>query len=199
MSTLGYFFILGAFVIMRQVYKGRMANIGEDLSDAFLAIVSGDSSKFTEVFARTGDSNAPTVSTTGPEDAGNTQVKNPKTLLEAAVKLGHNAKGYRFGATGPDYYDCSGLVYRAAQAIGYKGARFVTSTVSTVSGFKPVTAPNSSGNDIVLWPAHHMGIVSGPDQCYNALNPQAGIGYISISAIIQSNKWGRPVYYRYTP
>lgn len=61
MNTLAWVLILGAILIMRAIYKGRLMNIGEDLSDGFLALVSGDDKKFTEVLARTGDSATPTA------------------------------------------------------------------------------------------------------------------------------------------
>lgn len=57
MSTIGWFFILMAGLVLRQVTRGRVMETPQDLSDAFLAIVSNDSAKLKEVLSRTGDFN----------------------------------------------------------------------------------------------------------------------------------------------
>lgn len=210
MSTLGYFFILGALVIMRQIYKGRMLNIGEDLSDAFLAIVSGDSTKISEVFSRTGDANLPSASepsateTTSKAVAG--VIAKTAPILAFARKRGAAAKGYRWAATGPDYYDCSGLIYRAAQDAGYRGPRFTTATVLAMPGFKKISGPNVEGpgisnaglGDIVLWltgmgGGGHMGVISGENTFYSALNPQEGIKDEKLSTFRKV----QPIYVRF--
>lgn len=59
MSTMGWVFILMAGIVLRQVSRGRVMETMQDLSDAFLAIVSNDTAKLKEVFARTGDFTTP--------------------------------------------------------------------------------------------------------------------------------------------
>jgi len=54
-NTLGWILILVGIILVRAVIKGRAMNLGEDLSDAFLAMVRGDTAGLTEVFGRTGD------------------------------------------------------------------------------------------------------------------------------------------------
>lgn len=184
MSTIGWFFILTAFLVIRQVARGRVLNTMEDLSDAFLAITTGDSQALSGVVTRTGDYNTPSEATIDEAVVPAGKISG-QTLLAAAVSLGNTAKGYRWAATGPNYYDCSGLVYRAAQKVGYTGRRFTTADIKDAKGFYPVSAPGTG--DIVLWRAGnghatgHMGIVSGGDQFYSARSVRSGIGYSKIS------------------
>jgi len=195
MSTIGWVFILIGVLIIRQVAKGRVLNTMEDLSDAFLAIVSGDSQGLTGVVTRTGDYNQPSQAVINEGAAPAQGIANAK-LLDAAVALGNSAKGYRWAATGPNYYDCSGLVYRAAQRVGYTGRRFTTADVDDVKSFQPVDKP--SNGDVVVWLAGqggttgHMGVVSGSDMFYSARSVRSGIGYSKISTFRKA----RPHYLR---
>lgn len=198
---------------MRQVSRGRIMFIGEDLADALLAIVSGDTEELGQVLIRTGDSNKADQAAleaykqAGEGVAGAINAVASKTVLGAAVSLGNAAKGYRWTGTGPDYYDCSGLMYRACQKAGYKGPRFTTSTVRAMPGFVKVASPATQGpglkvattGDIVLWlpgqggPTGHMGVVSGPDQFYSARSVRSGIGYSKISTFRKA----QPTYLRF--
>jgi cell wall-associated NlpC family hydrolase len=226
MTTIAYVFILAAIIIARQTAKGRALNLPEDLSDAFLALVKGDQKELGTVFSRTGDSTTPTavdtsvanltggvtgaLTTAGVAVAGgigeaSQQLKDKlgNSIGLAAILLGTKAKGYRFGATGPDYYDCSGLMWRAAQTVGYKGRRFTTFDIGSIKQFKKISPPNAQGpgliragiNDIVVWPTHHMGVVTGPNRFYSARSRKSGISETSISGFRNST----PVYYRYIP
>lgn len=184
MSTIGWFLILTAALILRQVSKGRVLNTMEDLSDAFLAITTGDTQKLASVVNKTGDYNRPSEADIQAGMAPASGIAGGD-ILKAAVALGSAAKGYRWAADGPNYYDCSGLVYRAAQKVGYSGPRFYTADVKARAGFYPVSDPRVG--DIVLWTAGrggatgHMGIVSGNDQFYSARSVRSGIGYSPIS------------------
>jgi cell wall-associated NlpC family hydrolase len=204
-SSIAWLFILLGVLIARSVSKGRVMNIGEDLSDAFLAIISGNADGLTEVLARTGDSVTPDQAQADLGVGDLTQVRvgdvTGGKILAAAKTLAARAKGYRFGASGPDYYDCSGLVYRAVQQVGYKGPRFFTATVSAMPGFHKLDTSRDPAkvDDIVLWPAHHMGIVSGNDLFFSARSPKSGIGTTSISKFGPENGYGAPVYLRFNP
>lgn len=194
MSTLGYVFILAAILVIRQVSKGRVMNTGEDLADMFLAIVNGDTQGLGAVVTKTGDYAHPDAATieAGMEPAAGIA---GNTILSEAVKLGSAAKGYRWAASGPNYYDCSGLVYRAVQKVGYKGPRFYTSNLASAPGMYPIDKPQPG--DIVLWRgvgSGHTGIVSGPDKYYSARSVRSGIGYSSISSLTGK---GKPRYFRF--
>lgn len=197
MNTIGWLFLLAGGFLVRAVAKGRsITDLPGDIGDAFTAAVELDGAGFTAVLARTGSSLDPvapvagatfTTNTTGTESTGINA-----GLLAAMRKRGGAAKGYRLGATGPDYYDCSGLVWRSVMDIGvYSGPRFTTATfaVQGASWTQKVTAPVSG--DIVLWPGHHMGVMSGGATFYSALNSKDGIKDIAVKGIT-----GTPHYYR---
>jgi len=186
MDTLGWLFIFAAALIARAVYKGRVLNIGQDLSDAFLALINRDGAAFGVALGRTGDAADPaiTVANAGANlAAAGVSLATSSAFVNEVLKLGKAAKGYRWTATGPDYYDCSGLMWRASKNVGaYKGPRFTTYTLGTVftgKAFTRVTEPRVG--DIVCWPTHHMGVVTGADQYYSAKDVKDGIGYGSIS------------------
>lgn len=228
MNTLAYVLILLGLLIARAAYKGRIRQVGDDLSDAMLAFIRGDTKELAEVLARTGDDNEPTnfdiatanlvEGTTGAigttsESVGKGlgQLIGGAALLTAAITRGERAKGYRWAATGPDYYDCSGLIWRAAQDAGYKGSRFSTATIRSRKQFVRVNMPgmqlpgqkpqvNAGPGDIVLWPAGsggvtgHMGVVTGPNRFYSARSVRSGIGESSISGFRKP----APIYLRFT-
>lgn len=196
MNTLAYIFILSAILVMRAVSKGRVTNIGEDLSDAFLAFINGETDGLAEVLSRTGPDNKPAEgiasATAEPGKAVDAGTLNQE-ILSNTLALGKAAKGYLLTATGPNYYDCSGLVWRALQKVGYKGGRFTTSTIQGTGAFTRVTNPTPG--DIVLWPRHHMGVVTGPGRFYSARNVRAGITEANIKGFRNES----PIYLRYTP
>ena len=201
MSTIGWLLILAAGIIGRQVAVGRVLNTKDDLSDAFLAIVRGDSAGLTAVFTRTGDSTTPTVGDDAGTDLGPgtlTKIGNGHSIVEAAVQLGTKAKGYLFGAAGPSYYDCSGLMYRACQQVGYKGPRFTTASMLNQPGMTRVAT--GVVGDMVLWPAGsggvtgHTGVISAADEFYSARSVRSGIGFSKISTFRSTT----PIYVRLT-
>lgn len=210
MSTIGWVLILFGALLIRQVSKGRALNLPEDISDAFLALVSGDTDGLSGVLTRTGDAATPTVADAVTNQVGQIVANiSASGLAAAAIKRGKAAKGYRWAATGPDYYDCSGLIWRACQDIGYGGSRFTTADIRLRSGFKRIDPPGSEGpgfigatiNDIVLWPAGsggvtgHMGVITGPNKFYSARSPRSGISEASIASFRKT----KPIYLRFTP
>lgn len=197
MNTIAWVLILIGVLVARATSKGRIMNIGEDLSDSFLALVSGDFKGVTAVLGRTGDNASATTTgiITKRVATGVGHEDGSANLLSTAITLGGKARGYRLGATGPDYYDCSGLVYRAVQQFGYKGSRFTTDDVQGKTGFKRVNESEATIGDVVLWPTHHMGIISDTGKFYSARNPRSGIGV----APIKGFRSEAPVYLKYFP
>lgn len=111
------------------------------------------------------------------------------------VALGEAAKGYVWGATGPEYYDCSGLIWRALYDLGYyKGQRFTTSSFEGIASTFAEGSDGSVYGDIVLWPTRHIGIVIGGDKMYSARSTTKGIGYSSIAG--DTSVLGQPKFYR---
>lgn len=202
------FIVVGAFVL-RQVAVGRATSIPTDAKDATLALLSGHPETIADVMGRRGQnvSDAPLADSSGSSGASDTSTggRSGFDVLGSVVggtyaaevrKLGDSAKGYTLGGTGPSFYDCSGLLWRAAYNLGlYKGARFTTSNFTTIapSWCEQVTLPDTG--DIILWANSHMGVCVGNDRMYSARSPAKGIGESSISG--DSSFFGRqPTYWR---
>lgn len=96
------------------------------------------------------------------------------------VQLGDKASGYVLGGTGPDTFDCSGLLWRAAVNLGiYKGVRFTSATFALQARahrFAYRVKGHPQAGDILLWPTHHMAISLGGDKDYAARSPSKGVG-----------------------
>lgn len=209
MNTVAWVLILGAVIIARAVAHGRATHLLEDMSDAFSAIIQGRYDDLSAALGRSGDSASVAVGESVAfaltSDAGvrlsQAQKSANTNLAYWAYKLGETARGYRFGGTGPDYYDCSGLMYRAAQKVGYKGPRFWTGSVQYMPGFTKLASTGMgisqvTSGDLVVWPGHHMGVVVGQNRFYSALNPRAGIAERPIDGF---RKGEYPIYLRFTP
>lgn len=209
MNTIAWAFILVSLLIVRQVFRGRIMNIGEDLADAFTAITTGDTDALGAVLTRTGDSNTPSQAAATTSTSGDVPAV-ASGLVAATERRGKAAKGYRWAATGPDYYDCSGLMWRACQDEGYSGGRFSTADVPGLSAFTRLDNPAANTHDaqargaagpgdIVLWPAGsggvtgHMGVITGTDTFYSARSVRSGIGESKISTFRKTT----PRYYRF--
>jgi cell wall-associated NlpC family hydrolase len=206
-NTLGWLFILAGILIARQVSRGRVMNIAEDLGDAFIAVASGDSQELGVILTRTGESATPTPEGIGGTTAVSEGMGSATGLAAAAIARGQKAKGYRWAATGPDYYDCSGLIWRACQDMGFKGSRFSTADMAMRKGFTRISPPGVStpgvttatADDLVLWPAGsggvtgHVGVITSPNKFYSARSVRSGIGEASISGFRRTS----PQYYRF--
>jgi cell wall-associated NlpC family hydrolase len=187
--------LMGAFAV-HAVFKGRVMEIPTDLKDLIVAVATGDIGGATQVLQR-GSTRFVQFS---PVQPGTTSVAPPVAaglgLAAAAQALGRAAQGYRLTGTGPTWYDCSGLMWRAAQKIGLSvPIRFTTFTFAATAfrAFQLVTDPMV--DDIVLWPTHHMGVITGADQFYSALSPAQGIGFSTISGATKDFGYA-PQYWR---
>jgi cell wall-associated NlpC family hydrolase len=89
-------------------------------------------------------------------------------VAAAAAQIG---KPYKWGAEGPDSFDCSGLVVFCLNRAGINVPRLVTWTFATWSGAHTVKASEAAAGDLVMY-SGHMGIMSGPGQMIDA--PRAG-------------------------
>jgi hypothetical protein len=191
-TSVGFLIIALGVLLARQAVKGRATNLPEDTRDFLLAFFTGDNTALAEVASRTGegvhtDPDAP------PRNIGT----GSSALLDTAVRLGNAASGgYVWGATGPDSYDCSGLVWAAAKDIGvYSGNRFTTSTFRSVASGWATETNSPAVGDIVVWPGKHMGIVAGSDRYYSARSTKKGIGYATLTG--DNNYFGiSPEYWR---
>jgi cell wall-associated NlpC family hydrolase len=177
MKTIAYLCILLALLIIRGVTKGRgITELPGDLASMFTALVTSDQKGLAAVLARTGDANTPTVAAGSSAAPGTATGTGGTGLLANAQRLAAAAGNkYRWGATGPDAYDCSGLVWAA---LGKPGLRFTTYTFTTATHPTRTTTP--APGDVVLWTSH-MGIVDGPGTMFSALNTKYGIIHSPIS------------------
>lgn len=93
---------------------------------------------------------------------------NDKAVSLAKSKLGCK---YVWGATGPNTFDCSGLMYWIAKQLGKSIPR--NSSAQSQSG-SPVTKANLLPGDLVFFgsPVHHVGMYIGNDQYIHA--PRTG-------------------------
>lgn len=183
MPTLGLLFVFGGVFLAYQVARGRAKNVPGDARDFVVGAFTGDINKILHTARQPGTASvAPGASTSLETTGAGTGTASGATLLSMMQSLGQNAS-YKYAGTGPDQYDCSGLVWRAMTDLGiYNGSRFSSSTWAVVAPQIGATQVDSPAvGDIVVWPGKHMGIVTGPDQMYSALNPSNGIITSSIS------------------
>lgn len=202
MTSIGYLFCLAGLLLFRQVAVGRVKETPTDLRDIVTAALNGDGAGISSVMAQRGTNvDAAPVTDSVPGSTGSSGAVSASThsdLANKVMELGNAAKGYRFGAVGPTYYDCSGLIWQAAKALGlYKGARFTTSTFDHIAPSWCTKVDTPDTGDIILWPKHHMGISLGGDSMYSARSPSKGIGKSTVSG--DSGYFGRkPEYWRVT-
>jgi hypothetical protein len=203
MPAFGYLFLLVGGMLIRQVVVGRAVETPGDIRDLSLAFLQGDMTSVGEVFSRRGENtsvvrNEVAVLDDGtPVPGGDAASPTAHTLFEKVFALGSAASGYRLGATGPTYYDCSGLIWRAMKDTGiYTGPRFTTTTFPAIAVAKKWTKVDTpSEGDIVLWAGHHMGIAADNAGMYSARSTSKGIG----PSLIQGDAgfFGyQPTYYR---
>lgn len=203
MSPIAYLFVAAGVLLMRQVIVGRVDDIPQDTKDFLSSFFAGDMAGVRDVASRRGENMPENPGAFGDSFADVGESLSNSTFVAACMTLGNAAKGYRLGATGPDYYDCSGLIWQAMRKIGvYKGARFTTATFKTAVSGTCARVSDPARGDVVLWPYEggygHMGVALGDDRMYSARSTAKGIGESSISG--DSGYFGRePEYWRITP
>ena len=116
-------------------------------------------------------------------DGGATGSGTRKKFIEEAMKLSKGAN-YKYSETkgrlGPNYYDCSGLVYEALKHIGVNLSGGST-TVPEYNATHSVSWGKAVPGDLAFWGAggsDHVGIVTstnGNGRMWNAENPTDGI------------------------
>ncbi len=103
-----------------------------------------------------------------------TGTPSAKAKAAVAFAMAQVGKKYAWGGTGPDAYDCSGLVLKAWAAAGVSLPR--TSQQQYTVGTKVATA-NLQPGDIVFYYSGitHDGIYIGNGQIVHAANPSVGV------------------------
>lgn len=108
-----------------------------------------------------GSSNSGNSSSGGSSSSGGNTSVSGETLGYNIYKIAYSKLGCRYywGASGPDYFDCSGLVYYCLKNAGVSVSR------DTAAGYSrrwtSVSWSNSRTGDLVCFgsPAYHIGIV----------------------------------------
>jgi cell wall-associated NlpC family hydrolase len=120
--------------------------------------------------ASTGDARAPLSPTT----AGN--VPAPNSRAAAAVSYAYSKLGspYVWGATGPDAFDCSGLMQAAYRSAGISLPR---TTYAQIDAGRRVSRSELLPGDLVFFYSaiSHVGIYVGNGQMVHAPNPSAPV------------------------
>ena len=108
----------------------------------------------------TGRAPKPTpVSWIGHEATG-TLTDGTRTAIVAAARR-YVGRPYRWGATGPNAFDCSGLVWRCLSDAGIQHRRLVSNAYRVWTGAKDIPRPQCSPGDLVCYTGHIGIAVSG--------------------------------------
>jgi len=116
-----------------------------------------------------------TRESTGP--AVTASGRGAKALAFARAQLG---KPYRFGATGPNAYDCSGLTGAAWRAAGVSLSR---TSQSQFHDGRPVAKSDLQPGDLVFFYSgiSHVGLYAGNGMILHASRPGKPVEYIKMS------------------
>lgn len=195
MRTLGYSLIFVALWLIQRVATGNATTVIDDTADAFAAVATNRYDDLRAVVGRVPEGVPAKSVGTLPKPSPDTAASGG-SLLGMMRQLGEG-RPYRWGATGPNSYDCSGLVWRSMQKLGiYTGPRFTTSTFGAAmraSGLATRVDDPAPG-DVVVWPSSHMGVLVGGDVMYAARSARTGIGTQSIAGLSRTR--GVPQYWR---
>jgi cell wall-associated NlpC family hydrolase len=105
--------------------------------------------------------------------------QNPRGDAALRFALAQVGKPYRWGATGPDAYDCSGLAQRAWRAAGVAIPR--TSEAQSRFGHAVPLSQIEPGDLVIFYPnASHVGIYAGNGRVVAAPRPGELVGYADI-------------------
>ena len=96
---------------------------------------------------------------------------SPRAAQAVAYALAQRGKPYRWGARGPDTFDCSGLTWAAWRAAGVAIPR---TAAAQLAGLPPVPGRRLQPGDLVIYPSRgpsgrHVAIVVGPGRMVEAL------------------------------
>ncbi|MFH8795742.1 C40 family peptidase [Streptomyces sp. NPDC017941] len=120
-----------------------------------------------------------TTASNSSDSSGSSNVSTPSSGSVAGVISFLKAQvgdAYVMGGTGPNSWDCSGLVQAAFKQAGVDLPR--TSQAQSTAG-TPVSLSNLQVGDIVYWggagSAYHVGVYIGGGQYLDAANPSKGV------------------------
>ncbi|MGV9818060.1 C40 family peptidase [Nocardia xishanensis] len=103
-------------------------------------------------------------------------VPSPRGLAALAIAMTQTGKPYEWGATGPNSWDCSGLVQWAFRMVGVNMPR--TTWQQATAGAPVPVAAMAPGDVVVLNnDGSHVGIYAGDGKIFNAYGRGVPVGF----------------------
>ena len=118
----------------------------------------------------------PTAQSAQPADAATTRTTQHQRVRAMKVALAQRGDPYRYGAVGPNAFDCSGLTMFSYGRVGRKIPR---TTDQQKAGLRAISKSDKRPGDIILF-------VHGGDAYHAAV-------YIGKNRIVQASRSGTPV------
>jgi cell wall-associated NlpC family hydrolase len=121
-----------------------------------------------------------------PEEAEldflDTSASSPAGLAALAAAYTQEGKPYRWGGTGPDEWDCSGLVQ---WAFGQAGVVLPRVSEDQALFGEPIRVEEMAPGDVITFrdAADHVGIYAGDGQVFNAYDEDVPIGLTELAEL----------------
>lgn len=122
-------------------------------------------------------SQAATTQTAKPQASTQSNSSTAQTVVSAAQS--QIGKPYVWGATGPNAYDCSGLVQYAYSQAGKNVGR---TTYQQAGAGQHISVSQAQAGDILMWGNYHDAIYVGNNQYVHAPQPGQNVTQASISS-----------------
>ena len=122
-------------------------------------------------------SQAATTQTAKPQVSTQSNSSTAQTVVSAAQS--QIGKPYVWGATGPNAYDCSGLVQYAYSQAGKNVGR---TTYQQAGAGQHISVSQAQAGDILMWGDYHDAIYVGNNQYVHAPQPGQNVTQASISS-----------------
>lgn len=172
----------------KSTYSNDIKQHGSDLNKGTTALGSNSSTRYGNPW-----SNALWSVINKQIDSDDGGSINATGLLKAAEKYGEGHK-YVWGATGPDTFDCSGLVmYTLKHAYGIDYPHFSGSQYNMT---RHISKGEAHMGDLVFWGSggsDHVGIYAGGNRYFSAQSPAQGIHMNTLDSVVGK---GRPLFGR---
>lgn len=169
----------------KSTYSNDIKKHGSDLNKGTTALGSNSSTKYGNPW-----SNA--LWSVINKQIGDDSI-NATGLLKAAEKYGEGHR-YVWGATGPNTFDCSGLVmYTLKHAYGINYPHFSGSQYNMT---RHISKGEARMGDLVFWGSggsDHVGIYAGGNKYFSAESPSQGIHMSTLDSVVGK---GRPLFGR---
>ena len=124
-------------------------------------------------------SQAATTQTAKPQASTQSNSSTAQTVVSAAQS--QIGKPYVWGATGPNAYDCSGLVQYAYSQAGKNVGR---TTYQQAGAGQHISVSQAQAGDILMWGDYHDAIYVGNNQYVHAPQPGQNVTQASISSYL---------------